>query len=243
MEKDININTKDILKGIISILLYLILTSIPYDILRLMGINPTKLSDSFREFYIIIYQAILIIILIYIHKDIIIDNFKIYVKNFRKYLVEYFKYWPLMLLLMGLSNLIVSNFTSQDIAPNQESIINLLKETPIYTVISTVIIAPLLEELVFRLSFRKIFNKINILFIFLSGFIFGGMHVVFSLDNLSDLLFIFPLSDLLFIIPYSIPGFILAYTLVKSKNIFVPISIHFLHNSVMILLQLIVLFK
>ena len=234
MEKDINIHTKDMSKGIISIFLYLILTSIPYDILRLIGINPIKLSDSFREFYIIIYQAILIIILIYIHKDIIIDNFKIYVKNFRKYLDEYFKYWPLMLLLMGLSNLIVSNFTSQDIAQNQESIINLLKETPLYTVISTIIIAPLLEELVFRLSLRKILNKINILFIFLSGFIFGGMHVVFSLNNL---------SDLLFIIPYSIPGFILAYTLVKSKNIFVPISIHFLHNSVMILLQLIVLFK
>lgn len=131
------------------------------------------------------------------------------------------------------SNLIVTLFTSSDIANNQEIIVESLKAHPLYTFIITVLIAPILEELVFRLSFRKIFMKTDILFIFFSGLIFGGMHVISTLSSL---------SDLLFIIPYSIPGFIFAYIYTKSKNIFVPISLHFIHNGIMMCLQILLFF-
>ena len=105
-------------------------------------------------------------------------------------------------------------------------------EAPIYTLIVTVLIAPILEELVFRISFRKIFAHTNFLFIFFSGLFFGGMHVLGSLDNL---------IDLLFIIPYSIPGFMFAYLYTKSKNIFNPISLHFIHNAIMMILQILLI--
>ena len=58
------------------------------------------------------------------------------------------------------------------------------------------------------------------------------MHVISTLENL---------VDLLFIIPYSIPGFIFAYIYSKSKNIFVPISLHFIHNGIMMSLQILLL--
>ena len=133
---------------------------------------------------------------------------------------------------MGLSNIIITNFTTTMTSENQQSVIDLLGQAPIYTIIVTTLIAPILEELVFRLSFRKIFKHTNILFIFFSGLLFGLMHVLGSLENL---------IDLLFIIPYSIPGFMFAYLYTKEKNIFLPISLHFLHNSVMMILQLILM--
>ena len=94
-----------------------------------------------------------------------------------------------------------------------------------------IIFAPILEELVFRLSFRNMF-KTDIIFIIASGLFFGFMHV--SSPN--------SLLELIYIIPYSIPGIVFAYTLTKSKNIFVPISLHFVHNTIMMIFQFIIMF-
>ena len=63
---------------------------------------------------------------------------------------------------------------------------------------------------------------------------FGALHVVTSYTNT---------TDLLFIIPYSIPGCAFAYMLVKSDNICVPISMHMLHNTIMIIFQIIALMR
>ena len=58
------------------------------------------------------------------------------------------------------------------------------------------------------------------------------MHVIGTLEHL---------VDLLFIIPYSIPGFIFAYIYTKCKNICVPISLQFIHNVIMMGLQILLL--
>jgi membrane protease YdiL (CAAX protease family) len=108
----------------------------------------------------------------------------------------------------------------------------MFSKTPILTFMSAVIIAPLLEELVFRKSFRYMFSN-NILFILFSGITFGAFHVVGSFETF---------FDLIYIIPYSVPGLVFAYTLVKSKNIFVPMGLHFLHNGILMSLQFLVMF-
>ena len=131
---------------------------------------------------------------------------------------------------MIISNIIITMFTSIETSSNQEAIISTLYKAPIYTCIMSIIFAPILEELVFRLSFRKIFNS-NILFIVTSGLFFGFMHV--SSPN--------SIAEFLYIIPYSIPGVIFAYTLTKSKNIYVPIGLHFIHNTIMMLIQLFIM--
>ena len=134
---------------------------------------------------------------------------------------------------MILSNAIITMFTTTITSENQQTIIDTLKQAPIYTFILTVFVAPILEELVFRLSFRKIFKYTNVLFILFSGLFFGGMHVLGTLSN--------PI-DLLFIIPYSIPGFIFAYIYSKEKNICIPMSLHFIHNGIMMSLQILLIF-
>lgn len=232
MEKEKNMCLKNVLVGFGVILFYLIASVFPHEFLSLFGINYNNLNILLRSIYLIIYEASLTLIIIYIYRKDVIPNFKEFIKNNVKYFKEYIKYWFLMLLLMISSNLIVTLFTTSDIATNQETIIETLKVAPVYTFIVSVLIAPILEELVFRVSFRKIFSKTDILFILFSGLIFGGMHVIGTCEHL---------IDLLFIIPYSIPGFIFAYIYTKSKNICIPISLHLIHNGVMMSLQILLL--
>ncbi len=232
MEKANRNNLKNMFIGFSVILLYLISSTFIYDFIEIFGIKYSGLNNTLRAIYIVCYQSILTLIIIYIYRKNFIPDFKDFKKNFKTYIDKYIKYWFLMLGLMFLSNIIITRFTTVEVAENQETIIKLLKEIPIYTFVTTVIIAPFLEELVFRLSFRKIFAKTDILFILFSGLVFGSMHVIGTCTTF---------IDLLFIIPYSIPGFIFAYIYSKSRNICIPISIHLLHNGIMMILQLLLL--
>lgn len=233
MKKEKKNDFKNLFIGVGVIFLYLILSSLSYDFIELFGINFNKLNNILKIIYMISYEAIVTLIIIYIYKKDFIPNFKDFKKHFKEYVDKYIKYWFLMLGLMFLSNIIITNFTSSEVAENQEAIVDLLKGFPIYTIIITTLIAPIEEELVFRLSFRKIFAHTNFIFILFSGLFFGSMHVIGAFESL---------SDLLFIIPYSIPGFIFAYVYTKTNNICVPIGLHMLHNSVMMILQLLLIF-
>lgn len=229
MEKK-RINIKSILTGIGVILLYFIGSSIYTNILNLFGVNYSKLSITVKSIYLGFYELILTLVIVYIYKKDFIPNLKDFIKNNTKYFKEYIKYWFMMLGLMMIANILITNFTTSLTSNNQQTIMDNLKIAPIYTFVVTVFIAPVLEELVFRLSFRKIFYKNDILFIIISGLVFGSLHVLGSFNA--------PI-DLLFIIPYSIPGFIFAYIYCKSKNICVSMSIHFIHNGIMLLLSFI----
>ena len=230
MEKEMNKDFKNALIGFGVIFLYLVMSALTYDVIGWFGINYNNMNIVFKSIYLISYETILTLIIIYIYRKNFIPEVKDFIKNNISYFKKYIKYWFLALFLMFTSNLIITNFTTSMISENQDIIIDNFKRAPIYTFIVTVIIAPFLEELVFRLSFRKIFAHTDFLFILFSGFIFGAMHVIGNFENL---------VDLLFIIPYSMPGFVFAYALAKSKNICVPISLHFIHNGVMMTLEFI----
>ena len=232
MEKEKNYELKNMFIGFGVLFLYLILSSLPYTFLSIFGINYNNLNFIIKQVYLILYEIILTLIIVYIYRKDFIPNFKEFIKNIKKYFKKYIRYWFLMLGLMVISNSIITLFTTTLTSQNQQTIIETLESAPIYTIIITIFIAPILEELVFRLSFRKIFAHTNILFIIFSGLLFGSMHVLGTLESL---------VDLLFIMPYSIPGFIFAYLYNKSNNIFVPIMLHFFHNGVMILLQIMLL--
>ena len=181
--------------------------------------------------YLMTTELIYLLILFYIYRKEYIKDFKKYVKNFKDYMPKYMEYWALAFSLMLISNFIIITLFPNSIATNQVAINNILVEAPFYMIVSAVLFAPFLEETIFRFSFRKIFKN-DLIFIILSGLVFGGLHVIGSFNNL---------IDLIYIIPYSIPGVIFAYTLVKSKNIFVPMSLHFFHNGIMIFIQIVLL--
>ena len=233
MENEKNKDLKNALTGTFVIILYSIFTDLLISLLKVFNINYNNFNTISKCVFVALSEIILTLIIILIYKIDFIPNFKDFIKNIKSYFDKYIKYWFLTLGLMIISNLIITLFTTSEISNNQEMIVETFKKLPIYTIIVTIVVGPFLEELVFRMSFRKIFAHSNILFIFFSGFIFGGLHVITSLTSL---------NNLLFIIPYSIPGFMFAYLYTKSNNIMVPIMLHFVHNSVMMLMQLIVIF-
>ena len=230
MIKEKNNDFKNMVIGFGVIFLYIILSAIPGEFIKIFGINYYKLSFILKQVYLILYEACLLALIIYIYKNIFIPDLKEFKKNVVSYLKKYIKYWFLIIILMIFSNYIISMFTTSNTSLNQQIIIKELKAAPIYVLIITIFIAPILEELVFRLSFRKIFAHTNILYIIFSGLFFGFMHVAGE-----------DLINLLFIIPYSIPGFIFAYLYTKSNNICVPISLHIIHNFIMLILEIILL--
>ena len=232
MEKQKNLELRNMIKGFGVIFLYLIGSALVYDFIGIFGINYNDLNIIVKQIYLILYELLLTLIIVYIYRKDFIPNFKKFMKNIKDFFNKYIRYWFLMLGLMILSNSIITLFTTTMTSENQQTIIDTLGKAPFYTLIVTVLVAPILEELVFRISFRKIFAHTNFLFIIFSGLFFGGMHVLGTLENL---------VDLLFIIPYSIPGFIFAYLYTKTKNICVPIMLHFIHNGIMMALQLLLL--
>ncbi len=200
--------------------------------LELLGIDYAKMSLVSKVIYLLITEFIYLFILFWVYRKRFISDFKDFKENFKPYTKKYMEYWALSFALMLISNFIIVSLFPDSVATNQEIVNSNLVVAPIYMIITSVIFAPFLEETIFRLGFREIFKN-DTLFIIMSGLVFGGLHVISSYTNL---------INLIYIIPYSIPGFVFAYTLVKSKNICVPIGLHFFHNAIMMFVQLVLLF-
>ena len=211
MKKEDRLNI--VLRAIGVILLYFVTSYMCVFVPLIFRINYYKLNTVAKTIYLVIYDILTALLMIYIYKKDFITSFRDYKKNINKYL-DYIWLWIASLVLMLISNMIIVNFTVNEVVTNQQAAIEELKLFPIYLIISAAITGPIIEEIVFRLSIRKIINN-NTLFIIISGLIFGLLHVVFSYTNI---------TDFLYVIPYSIPGFAFAYMLVKTKNICVPIN-------------------
>ncbi len=224
-------NTKLILKGIGAFLIYFLVSQFAAFPFYLLGIDLETVSTTIKCIYTVVIQLIIILSIFLLFKDYIIKSFNDFKKNHKEYFKIYFKYWLVILGLMALSNGLIMLVDSDATANNQDAVNELFKQLPVYTFILSVFLAPMVEELAFRLSFRAVFKN-KYLFIFLSGIVFGSFHVIMSYESM---------VDLLYIIPYSIPGWIFAYTLQKSDNIFVPMSLHFLHNGILMSLQVFIL--
>ena len=227
-----NKDKKNALKGFIGFILYFVFSygsSIP---LLLLGIDYTILPIKIRALYMIFYSIFTIFIYYMLFREELNSKFMEFIKDRKLFLKKYLNYWFLILGIMIISNLLIFTYTN-DMASNENSIRETFKLAPIYTYFASVIYAPFIEEMVFRNCLYKIFRN-KYLFIFISGFIFGSLHV-FN-DNMV-------ISDLLYLIPYCTPGFIFAYILTKSDNIFNTIGLHFIHNGILMTLQVVLMLQ
>lgn len=218
-------------KGIGVICAYFILNELLTLPFLLAGINYNSIPITIKVIYTLIYEIMLIGIIILILKDEIKKALNDIKKNHMNYFSKYIKYWFLALIVMFASNLIITLISKGGIAGNEETIRKMFSQTPVYIFISSVFFAPVLEELVFRQGIRNIFSN-NIVFIIVSGLVFGGLHVVGNINAW---------YDILYLIPYCTPGFVFAYILTKTDNIFVPMGLHFLHNGIIMSLQILLM--
>ena len=226
-----NHSLKNCFKGLSVFLLFMFYESFALLPFNLLKIDYNSLNMTYKACYNLFSELVLMIVIFLILKDFFIEPFKDFKKNNQKYFNKYIKYWFIALGGMMLSNLVITLIAPGSVANNQEAVIDTLHKAPIYTFIASVFLAPLLEESVFRLGFRLIFKN-DLFFILISGLIFGSLHVLPMATNI---------IDYLYIIPYSLPGIVFAYTLTKSDNIFVPMSLHFIHNGLLMSLQFFIL--
>ena len=130
---------------------------------------------------------------------------------------------------MAISSSIVTKFTGVNLSDNETTIRLYIKSLPLYMCFSTIIFSPIIEEITFRKTFRNIISN-NLLFIVISGFIFGLVHT-----NITDNTF----NDFLVAIPYIIMGIDFGYIYSKSDNIFTTIFYHSMHNFILLIIQFI----
>lgn len=220
---------KKYVKNISAILIYIFFDTIFYLITKLINIDYNSFNSLKKTIYLIINGLFMIFILIFIYKDELKKDFNDYKKNFKFYFDKYFKVYVFGVLLMGISNTIISKFTHMEISENEEIIRNLVDTMPIYITFSTVLYAPLIEELIYRKCIRNLISN-DIAFIYMSGLIFGLMHVISGHETI---------NDILMSIPYIIIGIDFAFIYYKTKNIFSTIQFHFLHNLLLLIIQFI----
>lgn len=218
--------------GLLAILIYFglpLIEGLPFELLH---VDTKTLPMIGKVIYMIAFETIMISLIIFIFRKKLkrdVQDMKI---NHMNYFSKYLKFWLIGLLIMMLSNAFIAFIVENGIASNEQAIRDLFDVSPIYVFFSAVIFAPIVEELIFRQGIRNIVPN-NILFILISGLVFGGLHVITDLRSV---------TDLLYLIPYCTPGFIFAYILVKTDNIFVSMGLHFMHNGLLISLQFFILF-
>lgn len=172
-------------------------------------------------------NVILLILLIIIYRKSLKEDFKKIKGNLYSILDSGIKYWLIGLAIMAISNILIGLFITQAQAGNEESVQEMIHSSAL-SIIAIGILAPIIEELVFRKSFREVFQN-KTLFVLASGLIFGGLHVVLSLNSY---------WDLFYIIPYSSLGIAFGYMYQKTDNIYTSIIMHIFHNTVLTTLSL-----
>ena len=201
----------------VSIIFVYIIKSIP---------NLTPFTYSIL---LIISEIVTAGLLIIVYRKKLKKDFIDFDKNYKKYLSFGFKIWLIGIIVMIVSNTIIYNLITNNIAYNQELNIMAIQRYPLYSVIAIIMIGPFVEEIVYRLSFKEAL-KSKTLYYILTVFIFASMHVLNGITS--------PL-ELLYYIPYGALAIAFSYILDKTDNIFTTTIIHTFHNALSIVLIII----
>lgn len=187
-----------------------------------------EIQPSFLGIVQMVYSLPLIGMFIYVFRDDLKKDFL----NFKKNTSKNFALIGLgilgCLVLTGIVGNIYELLGITGDSDNQETINAVLTSKGwIPMVISVVFIAPFTEEMLFRKTLygacKFKFSMSDPLIIGLISFVFALIHVA-SLENLK------------FIFQYLPLAFVITYSYYKSKNIFVPMAIHFLNNLLSVVL-------
>lgn len=210
------------IKFFIALALFFFGSLLQYIPILLFKINVNNISYLNKTLLSMFSNAVVFLILVIMYwKDIIKGIKKLKCDNWKSLKIG-FDYWFIGLMIMVLSNVVITLIKGGGTSTNEESIKTLLVSFPYLVIPYIAIIAPCIEELVFRKAFKDIFKN-KWIYILTSGLIFGGLHVFLS-----------PVSsfvDYLYLIPYCSMGLAFAFMCYETDNIVVSISMHILHNT------------
>ena len=211
-----------VIKTLLLFMLFFTISAIPA---LIFNIDLDSMSDKESIIYSVSCSIVFLIVIVCCYYKSLKKDFKLFFKDFGNNMEQAFKYYLIGLGVMIVSNVIINLLFSGELTDNEQTVRNYLEIAPLLMLLDISIYAPLAEELLFRKSIREVIDN-KWLYIFVSGFIFGALHVIDTPGYMA----------LLYLIPYCSLGFAFAYTYTKSNNIFSSIMMHFIHNSVTALL-------
>lgn len=217
----------NLIKGICSFVLFF--STIYIQKLLVIILNIKKVTVKNAIVINFLSSIIIACILILVYRKDLIREWKIYKKDFSKNIDIGFKYWLIGLVCMMISNFIITSLLNIDQATNEKTVQRMISVMPYLLVISAGIIAPINEEIIFRKVFRDNIKN-NLIFILISGIIFGYMHVSTATT----------FAQFLYIIPYSSLGIAFAVMYSKTNTVFTSMSMHMFHNTILSILSIIV---
>ena len=221
-----------IIKSLITFCLIVLMIfwgAIPNFILAIFGVNANEMNLAMRVVISFVFDVLFLILLCSFYYSSLKMDFKNYFNShFWDHFRESFSVWVLGFGIMVVSNLLITILTNGQIAQNEEAVRSLIDQYPLYMAFQLMIYAPISEEIIFRKSIKNIIPK-GRLYILVSGFIFGGLHVISSLDYH---------LGFLFLIPYCSLGCLFANLYEKKDNIFYTIMAHSIHNTFALLVYL-----
>lgn len=218
--------TIDIFKFIIAGLLFLFMGKFISLIFNKLNFDINSFSFADLAYSEVLISLLLGIILFSIYQKILINDWYEFKKNLKNNLKKCLYLFGILIGVKLLSSIIIYlfgiNLGINIVQSENQSVINLLlKSAPVMMFISAIFLAPFVEEVIFRLGLKKVI-KSETLFIILSGFIFGLMHIFPTDINIT--------LALVQSITYVSIGVLLAYYYVKYKNIYFIIIVHSLNN-------------
>ena len=212
----------ELLKGLLVVFSYFLLgnlLSALFSVLIKNGIIPNKhYIKVILNFSIYLILAIFYILL---YRKQIIADWKTFKKKPKEVVKHGFNYWLRGLFIMLISNFILVVLLKSGVSANEQTNVDMIKDSMIAQTILVVLIAPIIEEIVFRLSFNKMTDNKHI-YAFGTGLLFGFVHIISSLSN--------PLG-IFFLIPYSALGVAFGYLYKKTDTIFSSLIMHMFHNT------------
>ena len=197
--------------------------------IKIFNITNKTLKDNLKvEILLSLFSTLIVtIVLIIVYRKDLIKEFKKFKENMMANLDVGFKSWFIGILIMFISNLILSIGLKSGGANNENLVQEFIKTTPLLMALDVCIIGPFNEELVFRKTIKDVFKNKWIL-VFLSFILFGGAHVISYAKNI---------VDWLYIIPYGALGASFAYAYYKTDTVFTSMSVHMIHNTCIFLIS------
>jgi CAAX amino terminal protease family. len=210
------------------IILNLFWTTLCIYIFKLLKIDIYSFSNIIQNLIFILISIPIIVICYISYQKSNKKEFTDFIHNFPTYIKDNAKYWGIAFLIMFGTNLTINLLFKTTNSTNQQLIEQSIKTYPLYLYFSTVIFAPITEELIFRKGLSKVIdNKYG--YIIASGLLFGLMHLISATQPI----------EYLYLISYGGLGIAFAIMYHKTKNIFVPITFHIIHNLVAFILTII----
>lgn len=224
---EINKKEKLIIKGILIFLLFWNSAQFQWIPISLFHLDIHHLSNSVQVLLSAFSSVVMAIILFLIYRKDLKKEFKIFMKNPIEHLDAGFYYYAIGFVIMLVSNLIINFILGGGVASNEQVVQKMIKALPIIMVIEAGLLAPFTEEIVFRKTIKDVVKN-PYLFAFLSFLLFGGAHV-FTAGSL---------IGYLYIIPYGALGAAFAFAYYKTDTIFTSMTIHMIHNTLLILISI-----